>query len=93
MGKMTVTQTELVWLGKPRVRNESPQVRLPFHLRERLASGQAGETGKESWRNKLLWGDNLYARLGDLSDPQRPYPCPHLHSARVRQAGPIPRVG
>lgn len=59
MGKMTVTQTELVWLGKPRVRNESPQVRLPFHLRERLATGQAGETGKESWRNKLLWGDNL----------------------------------
>lgn len=59
MGKMTVTQTELVWLGKPRVRNESPQARLPFHLRERLATGQAGETGKESWRNKLLWGDNL----------------------------------
>src|SRR5207249_1180814 len=44
---------------------ETPWERLPFHISESLAAGKAGETCKEGWRNKLVWGDNLLV-MGSL---------------------------
>ena len=64
MEKVAVTKTELIWPGKYRPDSalpELPTVRLPLHVRERFAAKRTKELGKESWRNKLIWGDNLLA--------------------------------
>src|SRR3954449_9992367 len=64
MEKVTVTKTELIWPGKYHPDSalpELPTVRLPLHVRERFAAKRTKELGKEPWRNKLIWGDNLLA--------------------------------
>src|SRR5437762_6520121 len=68
MGKIAVTKTELVWPGKYNEDGAHPKTpwgRLPFHISECLSAGKAGETCKEGWRNKLIWGDNLLV-MGSL---------------------------
>ena len=68
MGKIAVTKTELIWPGKYNedgAHTETLRVRLPFHISECLSAGKAGEAGKDGWRNKLIWGDNLLV-MGSL---------------------------
>ena len=85
MGKIAVTKTELVWPGKYNedgAHPETPWGRLPFHISECLSAGKAGEAGKDGWRNKLIWGDNLLVmgvaravRWQDQSHLYRPAVC------------------
>ena len=64
MEKVAVTKTELIWPGKyppDGALPALPPVCLPLHARERFAAKRTKELGKEPWRNKLIWGDNLLA--------------------------------
>ena len=60
MGKRTIIKPELIWPGKHQGDGTGQELpRLPLRLRERFPPQPAGKAPEESWRNKLLWGDNL----------------------------------
>lgn len=62
MGKVELTKTELVWPGKYHDDGTPalpPRSRRPLVLRERCNSEENSSLGPGSWRNQLIWGDNL----------------------------------
>ena len=59
-GRSAYTRTELVWAGK---RTQVDRVALPFQRVESVNAPRGGDLfsalqATDSWRNKLIWGDN-----------------------------------
>lgn len=64
MGKVAIAKTELVWPGKYQddgAPQASPGLGRPLRIWEQCGSQGAFLPERPSWRNRLIWGDNLSA--------------------------------